>query len=476
VISDHGFLNGADRPRGETADIEGTPGRWHRKYGVLIIAGPEIVPQKLDTTSMLDIAPTVLWLAGLPVPEDTDGRVLNEAVRSEFQERFPETRVTTYEVSPFRVAAAERTAEVAAAEAEIVENLRSLGYISGSEAAGDLPAGGETDGAVVVATGTETLTGLTNLAAVLMAEGDWDGAEKEVLRALEIEPGYKVAVQQLFGVRMAQKRYDEAIEIGESALDDIDPENVSLTGRVANAYLRAGRLEEGVGSFKRRIENGQWHLGASLSRLLSDAGDLDSADRVARAVLAKDPNNPEAMAIAFRVAQVRGELTDLAPMLHEAIEHNPRSVMHLNWLAISYESVGDMDRAETLLLRALDANPDHGGSMANLGAFYGRHGRQGDAISLLERALRIDPGNVDARVNLGSAFARSGRFLEAAAEFELAFEHGRETTEMCNAAAAARAQGGDLGAAAEWIRRSLDLDPDQPKIRRTLAQIEARKP
>jgi predicted AlkP superfamily phosphohydrolase/phosphomutase/tetratricopeptide (TPR) repeat protein len=476
VISDHGFLNGADRPKNETADIEGTPGRWHRQYGVLILAGPEIVSQKLDTTSMLDIAPTVLWLAGLPVPDDTDGRVLTEAVRPGFAERFPETRVATYEVAPFHVAAAERTAEVAAAEAEIVENLRSLGYISGSDTAGDVPTGGAAAGAISAATGTETLTGLTNLAAVLMSEGEYDAAEKEVLRALELEPGYRVALQQLFSVRMAQERFDEAIEIGETVLDDIEPDNVTMTGRVASAYLRADRLEEGLESFTRRIDNGQWYLGASLSRLLSDTGDLDAADRVARAVLAKDPDNPEAMAIAFRVAQVRGDLTGLAPMLREAIERNPRSVMHLNWLAIAYESVGEMDRAETLLLRALDANPDHGGSMANLGAFYGRHGRQGEAITLLERALRIDPGNVDARVNLGSAFARSGRYPEAAAEFELAYEHGRQTTEICNAAAAARAQGGDLSSAAEWIRRSLDLDPDQPKIRRTLAQIEAGNP
>ncbi|MDX1389692.1 MAG: alkaline phosphatase family protein, partial [Acidobacteriota bacterium] len=41
VLSDHGFLNGADRPRGETADIEGMPGRWHRPYGILVIAGPD---------------------------------------------------------------------------------------------------------------------------------------------------------------------------------------------------------------------------------------------------------------------------------------------------------------------------------------------------------------------------------------------------------------------------------------------------
>ncbi|MDX1389128.1 MAG: alkaline phosphatase family protein, partial [Acidobacteriota bacterium] len=236
VLSDHGFLNGADRPRGETADIEGMPGRWHRPYGVLVMAGPDIIPQKLDTTSMLDITPTVLYLAGLPVPDDTDGRVLTEAVGPGFRERFPETRVASYEVSPFRIDAAQRSEAVAEAEAAIVENLRSLGYIGGSETATEAVAGGTTVSAGP--TGTETLTGLTNLAAVLLDSGDLDGAEKEVLRALEIQSDYPVALRQLFNVRLRQERYDEALEISARVLDTMEGEDALTAGRIANTYRR----------------------------------------------------------------------------------------------------------------------------------------------------------------------------------------------------------------------------------------------
>ena len=64
VLSDHGFVIGPDRPQDQTADIEGQPSHWHRLYGLLILAGPPIVPGELDTVSVLDIAPTVLRLAG----------------------------------------------------------------------------------------------------------------------------------------------------------------------------------------------------------------------------------------------------------------------------------------------------------------------------------------------------------------------------------------------------------------------------
>ena len=52
----------------------------HRMEGVLIASGPGVRPgATLDTSAnLLDIAPTVLNLLGVPVPSDMDGRVLAE--------------------------------------------------------------------------------------------------------------------------------------------------------------------------------------------------------------------------------------------------------------------------------------------------------------------------------------------------------------------------------------------------------------
>ena len=40
VLSDHGFRNGSDRPPNDPPYIEGKPGLWHRRYGIVIFAGP----------------------------------------------------------------------------------------------------------------------------------------------------------------------------------------------------------------------------------------------------------------------------------------------------------------------------------------------------------------------------------------------------------------------------------------------------
>ncbi|HET6373154.1 MAG TPA: alkaline phosphatase family protein, partial [Candidatus Polarisedimenticolia bacterium] len=44
VMSDHGFKSGSSRPTDGPADIEGKPGKWHRLYGVIMIAGAGIAP------------------------------------------------------------------------------------------------------------------------------------------------------------------------------------------------------------------------------------------------------------------------------------------------------------------------------------------------------------------------------------------------------------------------------------------------
>ena len=51
----------------------------HRMEGVLIASGPAVVPgASLGKSNLLDIAPTILHLMGVPVPDDMDGRVLAE--------------------------------------------------------------------------------------------------------------------------------------------------------------------------------------------------------------------------------------------------------------------------------------------------------------------------------------------------------------------------------------------------------------
>lgn len=85
IISDHGMQ--AD-PRNFI-----WPG-WHGPEALLILAGGPVRPGgEIREVGYLDIAPTVLYLLGCPVPEDLPGKVLTEVVAEEFLEKFPVRRI-----------------------------------------------------------------------------------------------------------------------------------------------------------------------------------------------------------------------------------------------------------------------------------------------------------------------------------------------------------------------------------------------
>lgn len=82
VCSDHGFQSGALRPIANPREPAG-PVLWHREFGILVMKGPGIKQdQRLYGVNLLDIAPTLLTLAGLPAGRDMDGKPLLEALEN----------------------------------------------------------------------------------------------------------------------------------------------------------------------------------------------------------------------------------------------------------------------------------------------------------------------------------------------------------------------------------------------------------
>jgi predicted AlkP superfamily phosphohydrolase/phosphomutase len=103
-----------------TRQIRGDSG-CHRLHGILVVSGPEIgAGVKVKNARIVDLAPTILHLMGLPVPEDMDGHVLAEALTS--------SRPIEYSA----VGAADESIEVGLSPeetAEVEDRLRALGYL-----------------------------------------------------------------------------------------------------------------------------------------------------------------------------------------------------------------------------------------------------------------------------------------------------------------------------------------------------------
>jgi len=97
----------------------------HRLHGILLASGPAVRRgTKLDGAQITDLAPTILYRMGLPVPDDMDGRVLTEMFEPAFARATPLQRAEaeTGQRRPEHELPPEERAEIEA-------RLRSLGYL-----------------------------------------------------------------------------------------------------------------------------------------------------------------------------------------------------------------------------------------------------------------------------------------------------------------------------------------------------------
>ena len=80
-------------------DVFEEPYRWkaeNKREGIVIASGPDIRKgeKRLGRVSILDLAPTILHLMNIPIPDDMDGRVLTEIFK---QDSEPAKREVKYQ-------------------------------------------------------------------------------------------------------------------------------------------------------------------------------------------------------------------------------------------------------------------------------------------------------------------------------------------------------------------------------------------
>jgi predicted AlkP superfamily phosphohydrolase/phosphomutase len=96
----------------------------HRLHGVLLAYGPHVVPGiDLEETSIVDLAPTLVHLLGLPVPGSMEGRVLAELFDLPEASRLPTEAVTG------RAEVGWQSPYSPEEEALVQRRLRDLGYL-----------------------------------------------------------------------------------------------------------------------------------------------------------------------------------------------------------------------------------------------------------------------------------------------------------------------------------------------------------
>ncbi|HET8946168.1 MAG TPA: tetratricopeptide repeat protein, partial [Candidatus Polarisedimenticolia bacterium] len=468
--------------------------------------GPSIRPGEIPTVTLYDIAPTLLYLLGLPVAQDMPGRVLEQAIDPKFLAAHPAKQVPSYEGLGGRDARASLAAEGGegetgdpAADEEMVAQLRSLGYIGGSDAPGGAaPAAGGPGtagpGSAGAGAGVPTLSGPAagapagtagvptilyhaNLAGVYLAKRQLDRAEEEIRKGLALDPQAPpilLAQSMLYEMR---GQPEKAVEILRDMVP-ADPQAAPVRlVTIANLYVRMQKPADGAAYFASIRDPGTPGFEAArqtgLGIVLAAAGRNREAETALRQALKLDPVSIAAIQELFVLLDGQGRAQEAEAALRAGLKRPQAPGMFHNLLGLVLKRRGDMKGAEMELRQALEASPDLVGALANLGGLYLQENRVPEAVSVLESALEKDPRNVEARTNLIVALGMEKNLDAARGRFDEGEKQGLKAPQFYNAWAYALHLNGRREEALETLRQSLRLDPRQADARRLEQEIEA---
>jgi len=464
VISDHGFVSGSDRPD-FPPDIELKAGRWHRQYGILVLSGPGIQPGKLEPRSLYDVAPTLLYLSGLPVATDMAGRPILDAIAPSFQSRFKLATLPTYEDPTGRGAGTETAASAspAAVDEEILARLRSLGYIAATEIGGGSAPGEESAPA--------TLTNMINMATLEIQKGDLARAEEIVRSILSKKPDHGNSHMLLSEVLELQGRHAEALQEARTALNLLE----ELPERLLERYGRLARRLDALGEAKEfflratQIRTGRpepW-LGLGIAQSLGE--EVGAAQSSLLRALEMSPRSVTAATWLSNIYDRSAGKTEILTAVEKAAGLNPDSAAHHAILGILYSKRAQPQRAQQELERALQLDPEHPEAIAAQAELMMSTGRLEEARRVLERAVARRSDQVEVRLALGRVHAKMGRMGEATREMS-------EAARVDPSSATAHAQlgmilmmQGQTQRAIPSIERALELEPSLYELRMHLA-------
>jgi len=169
----------------------------------------------------------------------------------------------------------------------------------------------------------------------------------------------------------------------------------------------------------------------------------------------------------------RGEMNAAAAAFERALALDSGNASALwNLSDLLHSQRRELDRSDDLLARALEAGLPEGVDYAmGRTVAYARGGEPARGLRLLDRALTVKPEEPRLRLLRGRYRLQRHQCEKALGDFESAARADPRNALAHNSVGLARLCIGDGEGAARAFRRSLEIDPDQPEIRRALGQI-----
>jgi Tfp pilus assembly protein PilF len=185
------------------------------------------------------------------------------------------------------------------------------------------------------------------------------------------------------------------------------------------------------------------------------------------------PEKTAKLALATAIQMEKSGHTKVAVEQYEkARQLDPKLTEVGHHLAVLYDRQGDFKQAAAEYKKAVEARPTDADLLNDQAYHYYQRGDWAAAEASLRKALAVNPKHERAWINLGMTFAQQDKRDESFEAFTKVVSPGEAHSNL----GMILAQNGKYDEAKEAFRESLELEPDAPRTRAALAQIQKDKP
>jgi arylsulfatase A-like enzyme/Tfp pilus assembly protein PilF len=320
---------------------------------------------------------------------------------------------------------------------EALNKLRALGYIGApSEATrsmtNDLPDPKD----------RIQLYNLYLRAASQQGNGRLEEAATTYLQMLQQDPTPSIVHHQLGSVYFKMKKYPMAVESFQAALKLNAKADTSILA-LARTYGEMGKYPEAVSGYERSL-----------------------------ALKPDDPANLNNLAVIFmkmgswdKAKETLERAVGLGSPLKESFYH----------LGVCYQRDRRLDEAAAQFRKAIEIDSRFAGAYYNLGVIYAQQGKENAAVEEFKKAVEAKPNFAEPHFNLGSIYARQDKLTAAAAEFEIAVELRPNFAEAHFNLGTVYARQARLDDAIAEYKKATAIQPSFAKAHRGLAKIYEQK-
>lgn len=295
----------------------------------------------------------------------------------------------------------------------------------------------------------------------LAVKGDLRGAADAFRRAIELDPGFFEAYNNLGLIFRELNCLKEAEECTRRAIE-LRPDCAAAYNNLGIVQKEAKRVPEAIQSFHQAIELNPDYAEAynNLGIIKNEAKLWDEAVKLFCRAIELNPDNAETYFNLGAVQIKLSRLDEAANLFCQAIALNPRYMEAYFNLGVIQAELKHLDKAVEAFTRAIELNPLYHEAYNNLGAVLRLTDRLSEAEAMLRRAIELRPNYAKAYNNLGLVLMDNNRLKEAEVCLRQSIVLNGNDPETYNNLALVLKDSDRLGDAETCLQQAIELRPD----------------